>query len=234
MKNYFFIIVLLIPFRLMSQNNFMAISFGGNFPLQDFAQYSNLTNNGFATNGFNGDYSGGFFNKKNIGIGGNIRYASNSIDDNIIYELLLDELLESFELENNPIYYSGFWKYVSLMVGPEYTFPGERTNLDLYTLTGINFVLPPEMSIYAETPDDYYYRSLNVRDANLGFEAGCAFRYHINEYTSVRIHTSWFISTCKGDITKEQGPEDERILEITGYSCYISTLNAGIGIAYRL
>ena len=234
MKKYVCFLVLLLPLQLLSQNNFMAISFGGNFPLQDFAKYSNLTHNGFATNGFNGDYSGGFFRTKNLGIGGNIRYASNSIDDNALYELLLNELIEDFDLENNPSYFSGFWKYVSLLAGPEYTIPRERANIDFYTLAGINFVLPPEMSIYAETPDDYYNRNLKVRAVNLGFEAGCALRYHINEYTSIRIHASWFISTCKGDIIKERGLENERTTEKTGYSCLISTLNAGIGVAYRL
>lgn len=234
MQKYFLLIVLLLPLRLFSQNNFMAISFGGNFPLQDFSEYSDLTHHGFATNGFNGDYSGGFFNGKNLGIGGNICYASNSIDDNTVYELLLAEFPEDFDLENNPSYFSGFWKYVSLLVGPEYTIPRERANLDFYTLAGINFVLPPEMSIYAETPDDYYSRSLEVRAVNLGFEAGCALRYHINEHTSIRIHASWFMSTCKGDIIKKRGLENERTSEKTGYSCLISTLNAGIGVAYRL
>jgi len=234
MKKYLLISLLLLPLSLLSQSNFMAISFGGNLPLKNFASYNDLTQHGFALNGFTGDYSGGFFLKKNLGIGGNIRYASNTLDEDALIDLLSEEFPIDFPLDGDPSYFSGFWKYISVLAGPEYTIQRERANIDLYMLTGINFVLPPEMSIYANNLDDYYNRSLEVRTVNLGFEAGCALRYHINTYTSIRIHMSWFISTCNGNIIKDKQVLGNKTSEKIDYSCPINTLNAGIGVAYRL
>jgi hypothetical protein len=234
MKKYFLLSLFFMPLSLNGQNNFMALSFGGNFPLQDFAKYTLLTSHGFALTGFTGDYSGAFFMKKNLGIGGNIRYASNSVDDQSIMNLITEEFPMEFPLNNDPSYLTGFWKYISLLAGPEYTFASDRMNFDLYAQMGINFVFPPEMNIHAENQDDYYDRRLDLRTVNLGMETGFAIRYHLSLYSSLRIHLSWFYSSCSGEIIKEMEIAGNKTSEKTRYTCTINTLNSGIGIVYRL
>jgi hypothetical protein len=234
MKKYLPVLLVLFPSYLWGQNNFMALSFGGNLPLKNFGSYSSLTHHGFALNGFTGDYSGAYFLKNKLGIGGNIRYASNSLDENALINLLAEEFRADYPLHNEPAYLAGFWKYISVIAGPEYTFPRERANFDLYMLTGINFVLPPDMSTYTSYLDNFYDRRLEVSTVNLAFEAGCALRYHLSFRSSIRIHASWFISTCKGDISKKIEVDGEKTSQKIDYSCPINALNAGIGIVYRL
>jgi hypothetical protein len=202
--------------------------------MKDFASYTDLSKNGFALSGFTGDYSGGFFTQKKFGIGGNIRYASLSIDENALLELMAAEFPAEFPLSEQPSYTTGFWKYVAVLAGPEYTIPRNKANIDLYLMTGINFVLPPEMAVYAVNQDDYYERKTEIKTINLGLEGGCALRYHISEYTSIRFHASWFISTCYGDIIHRMEIQGDLTSDKNAYSCIINTLNAGIGIAYRL
>jgi len=234
MKKYLLFNLLLLPFSLNGQNSFMALSFGGNIPLQDFAKDTRLTHHGFALSGFTGDYSGAFFLKKNIGLSGNIRYASNSVNENAILDLLAEGFPSDFPLSDEPSYITGFWKYVSVLTGPEYTFTSKRINFDLYTQVGLNFVLPIQMSTYAANFDDYYDRRLDIRTVNLAIEAGCALRYHLNAYSSVRIHLGWFLSKCKGEITEVMEVQGTRTSDNIEYSCLINSVNAGIGIAYRL
>ena len=212
----------------------MALSFGGTIPLKEFAAYSDLTKNGFALNGFTGDYSGGFFTQKKFGIGGNIRYASHPVEEKVVQALLAQELPDDFPLTEQPSYIPGFWKHISFLAGPEYTISQSKANIDLFVLSGINFILPPEMSTYAVNQNDYYKRKMEVRTVNLGFEAGCALRIHLNEYTSVRFHASWFISKCDGNIIHEMELQGEKTYNKEKYSCPINTLNGGIGITYRL
>ncbi len=235
MKLNFLIIFFFLPVTFAyGQNNFMALSFGGSYPLKDFASYTDLTHHGFALNGFTGDYSGAFFSKKNFGIGGNIRYTSNSIDENALLDLLVSEFPDDFPLTDEPSYISGFWNHISLLIGPEYTIPTERVNIDLFVHSGITFILPPEMGVEAVNGDNYYNRKLEIRTVNLGLNIGCALRYHLSAFTSIRIHLSYFISASKGDIIKNMDIEGNTTSDREDYFCPINTFNVGIGIAYRL
>jgi hypothetical protein len=231
-------LILFILFSVFSgisaQHNFMSIGFGGSWPLNDFSEHTDLYRNGFALTGFEGDYSGAFFNISKFGIAGNVRYISNALYEAPALELLAGEFPDDFPASEPPVYNMGFWKFVNVLAGPAYTLPFYNFNIDFYALAGIIFNLAPEMGIYAESPAGFYHRKMDVRTVNFGFQGGLAFRYHITARTSFRIYADYLISQAKGEVTTTTNILNNNTSSTTAFSCPVAIFNAGIGIAYRL
>jgi len=234
MRFKIFIIGLSLFGALQAQNNYMSLAFAGSWPLHEYSQHQDLFCDGFALRGFAGDYSGAFFNRKNLGIGGSIRYTSNPVRDESILSLLANEIPNDLQFSEDPVYTVGFWKLVSVLSGPEYTFPRNNMNLDLYIRAGINFILAPEMDIYAQNTEGYFRRELDINTLNAGLASGGALRYHLNENTSVRIYADWFISSCRGEVTQTREFLDNKTETTSAYHFTIAIFSAGIGVVYRL
>lgn len=228
------IISLSIFSSLSAQHNYMSLAFGISWPMKSFSEYSDLYRNGFALRGFSGDYSGAFFNKNNIGISGSIRYHSNPVDDEIILTFLSSEIPEDLPFAGTPVYRVGFWKFVSVFSGPEYTFPMKNMNFDLYIQGGINFILAPEMDVLAENTSGYFKRELDIKTLGAGFKTGGALRFHLNENSSVRLYADWFLSSCRGEVIQEINFPDNKNTSTNTYRCTIAIFNAAIGLVYRL
>jgi hypothetical protein len=234
MKTNILFFFILLPLLVEGQNNYMSLSFGGIIPISNFGSTANLSENGFALNGFSGDYSGAFFLNKYFGIGGNIKYASNSIDEPLVAVFLQNEAPIVSQDSTANSFRMGIWKQIAMTIGPEITFTTARLCFDLFALSGINFVMPPEMAINIETSNESYSRKLETPTVSYGFDLGIALRYHLSEKTSIRLHGSYFQSSIKGEITKILQEDNNETVTTDNYSCPIQTLNFGIGVVYRL
>ncbi len=213
----------------------MSLCFVGNLPLGNFSSTNNLTTDGFALSGFGGEYSGAYFITDNIGFGGNIRFTSNTIDDNAVRTFLREEIPDDFPVET-ALLGIGIWKQVNLVIGPYFSLPLPNISLDAFTLVGINFIMPPEMRITAILDDVSYSRYFSVQSVNYAIDLGIALRYHLNESYSLRIFSSYFQSNSKGTVREEfdlDGDGNSNIEE-RDQSLKIQSVNLGIGIVYRL
>jgi hypothetical protein len=234
MKTAFILLLSTLSIMAGAQSNFMSLSFGGILPLGNFASSSDLQKDGFALNGFAGDYSGAWFLKKHLGIGGNIRYASNPVNEKTIADLLKNVIPDIFPDTLTPAIGIGYWRQVAITTGPEVTFGKGRINFDMYALVGINFVMPPDMLIHVTWNESSYSEKLTVRSVSYAVDLGAALRYHLSEKTSLRLYFGYFQSKAKGtmehtiQIGEEQNTQNEK------YNCPIRTLNAGIGLTCHL
>ncbi len=234
MKAKILLILILMPLLADGQENYMSLSFGGIIPISNFGSAANLNENGFALNGFSGDYSGAYFLNKYFGIGGNIKYASNSIDEPLVADFLRREAPVISQDSTLNLLKMGLWNQIALSIGPEITIPTDRWCFDLFTLGGINFVMPPQMSINIESEDETYTRELKTSTVSYSLDLGIAIRYHLSEKTSVRLHGSYFQSKIEGDIIKTLQEAHNETVITDKFSCSIQTLNFGIGVVYRL
>ncbi len=235
-----FLFILLIMFLLVdAQNNYMSISIGKVFPLESFQATNDLKTNGFALSGISGDYSGAFFLKKNVGIAGDIRFASNSLADNLVASYLKEELFNQdlpFILPDtlNSTISVGIWNQVSFMAGPEITLLANNFNFDFNALGGINFIFPPDMSLSFNLGESSYERKLETRSISYALNIGLAIRYHLSDKSSIRLHCSYFQSNVRGHITNTILYNNTSTTALTPYNCRILSMNVGIGLVYRL
>ncbi|MBN2522511.1 MAG: hypothetical protein JXB24_04520 [Bacteroidales bacterium] len=234
MKSTWIFLFLMISFVLSAQENYMSLCFVGNLPLGNFSSTNNLTSDGFALNGFGGEYSGTYFITSNVGFGGNIRFTSNTIDDNAARTLLREEIPDDLPLEN-ALLGIGIWKQVYLVIGPYFSLPLPNLNFDAFALIGINVIMPPEMKITAFFDEVSYSRNFSVQSVSYAVDLGIALRYHLNENYSLRMFSSYFQSNSKGTVREEfdldgDGNSD---IEERDQSLTIQSVNLGIGIVYR-
>jgi hypothetical protein len=234
MKKVFIIFLTLLTSLAMGQNNFMSLGFGSLIPQGNYAASSDLTRNGFAYNGFTGDYSGAWFKKTPLGLGGNIRFSSNSINEQTAADLLRADIPDIIPDTSTPEIIVGYWKQVSMTVGPVITLSSDHFNFDMYTLGGINFTMPPQMQINVGSNNTKYSETLNPKTVHYALELGIALRIHLSEKTSFRLFADYFQSVAKGTIDSITTQEQEELFENKKYNCPIHSLNAGIGLAYRL
>jgi hypothetical protein len=234
MKLRFLILFTLIPLIVTAQNNYMSLCFGGIKPLGSFTASDNLQKDGFSLNGFAGEYSGGWLLRNHLGLGANIRYASNPIDEDRLSELLLNEIPSFFADTLSPAIGITYWRQVSITTGPYITFGRGLFNFDLFVLGGINFVMPPKMNTNIESGTNSFSSKLESRTLSYALDMGMAFRLHLNDKTSLRLYCCYFQSHARGT-TKQMLQIDREISTANiQYKCPIQTLNTGIGIAYRL
>jgi hypothetical protein len=212
----------------------MSLSFGIGLPLGDFGNTDNLLKDGFAEQGFTGEYTGLYLLADFFGIGGNIKYSSNGLS-RMLRSRIEDEIPGHLPLDSLAITTNfGMWKQIALMIGPHFTLPVSKINFDLYAMGGINFVMPPKMELSAVIDDEWYLRSFSANTVSYALDLGLAMRFHLNEDYSLRLYSSYFISKSKGKIREEinQGINIES--SENDFSGNIGSLHAGIGIVYRL
>jgi hypothetical protein len=235
MKIYLFPLLFALPMISFSQDNYMSLSFGVGIPLGDFGSSDNLTTDGFAEQGFTGEYTGLYLLTDFLGIGGNVKYSSNGISNSKLRTKLKDEIPEDFPIDSLAITTNfGIWKQIALLAGPHFTIPVSRINIDVYAMAGVNFVMPPKMEISAVVDNEWYLREFSANTVSYAVDLGFALRFHLNEDYSLRFYSSYFLSKSKGKIREEinQGGNSEP--SESDFSGDIRSLHAGIGIVYRL
>ncbi|MBN1597493.1 MAG: outer membrane beta-barrel protein [Bacteroidales bacterium] len=236
MKKNIIILLTIISMNSFGQDHYISLTFGLTKPLANFGGSSDPDSKGFALSGFAGDYSGAYFLTDYFGIGGDIKFTSNTLNETKLKDRLDEQLPPEFSGDLEYTYTLGIWKQVALLVGPQLTIPSDNLTLDIYALAGPNFVMTPDFEINAQVDETEFNRRLLSQDVSFGVDLGIGIRYHLSELYSVRIYSSYFISKAKGEIIKETLEENEElpVVEKTNFSLPIQSLNIGIGIVYRL
>jgi hypothetical protein len=235
MKKFIPLLIMLLATSGYSQDNYMALSFGVGIPKSDFGSTDNLAKDGFAEQGFTGEYTGLYLLTNFFGIGGNIKFSSNAVNQTQLGSRLEDELPDDLPSDSLAITTNiGSWKQVSLMVGPHFTLPVSIMNIDVYALAGINFIMPPKIEISAVLDNEWYLREFTGNTVSYAVDLGIALRFHLNEDYSLRIYSSYFLSKSKGKF-REELHEGAGVPPLeSDFSGNIQSIHAGIGIVYRL
>jgi hypothetical protein len=233
MKNLIFISMVFLPEFLFGQYNYMALNFGISHPIGSYAANKDLMNEGFAVNGLTADYSGAYFLFRHIGIAGDIQYTSNGLDDQSAQSLLQQLPVMNLNSDTTISYDLGYWKHVSFMAGPQYTFSSGKLNVDLYVLAGLSFVMNPSVGITVTYYDQSYSHTTWPEYVRFGFDAGASVRYKLSDRYGIRLFASYFQSSGKGD-TENELNIDAKQISIKSFYTNVYTLNFGIGIIYVL
>lgn len=234
MKNYILLLLITFPLLSQGQDNYMSLSFGASIPQGDFVNTNNLLKDGFAEQGFTGEYTGLYLLTDYFGIGGNIKFSSNGVSSKL-RDRLEDEIPDDLPFDSLTITTNfGTWKQVALMVGPHLTLPLSKINIDGYALAGINFTMPPTLEISAVIEDEWYLRTFSANTVSYALDIGIAMRIHLNEDYSLRLYSSYFLSRSKGKIREEINLGGSTDPSESDYSANIRSFHAGIGIVYRL
>lgn len=212
----------------------MSLSFGVGIPLGDFGGTENLSKEGFAEQGFTGEYTGLYLLTDYIGVGGNIKFSSNGLSRNLRTRLE-EELPDNFPPDSIAITTNfGSWKQVALVAGPHFTIPVSNVNFDVYAMAGLNFIMPPRMEISAIIDDEWYLRQFSGNTVSYAVDLGFAMRFHLSSDYSLRLFTSYFMSRSKGKVREELNQGGSLVPAETDFSGNIRSFHAGIGIVYRL
>ena len=231
MKFRIILLLLVIASISKAQDNYMALSFGIGNPLGDYAKTESLANHGYALKGFMIDYSGAYYLTKYLGIGGSILFNQNTLEKGIIREQLID-LLPEGAIDSITNANLGFWSIVSFGIGPQFTLPIGKLNIDAYFFPGINITTHPKLELTAVIDNEPYSTYISSQKVRFGIETGIAFRFALGETTGIRIFTSYLRTTAKGEVIHIENQSGQPT-EID-FSKTIHILNAGIGLVYKL
>jgi hypothetical protein len=225
--------VLLFSLTLYAQNNFMSLGAGVNIPMGDYALSKSISNGGFAKTGINAEYSGTYFIKKNLGIGGILKFNSNLTDSLKVANALAK--FKDSDVPANTEYTctNTQWNLVLVAIGPMLTYPFGNFNIDAYFFAGLNVIQHPEMQLTGDMKNDNYYLVyLQTHYAAFGYDAGINLRCRLNDKTGIKIYASYQGTQAKGELLKQIGHNDA--VSIQNYQCNIHIINAGIGLIYYL
>lgn len=233
MNKKLIILLLAISGVLKAQDNYMSLSFGVGTALGDFAGVESLANNGYATQGFMADYSGAYYPIDKLGLGASIKFNQNGVNKTEVSDALLELLPSdpSIPVENK-VFDLGYWKMVSVGLGPQLTLPSSKINFDLYAYPGLYIVMPPKMQLTALVDGEPATYSAEAQNLRFGFEAGAAIRYRINSTSALRLFTSYMQTSSKGEILSELAGQAGNTN--VDFSTKIQVFNIGLGLVYGL
>jgi hypothetical protein len=230
-----FIIPTLIAQEPVRPEKYMSLSFGAGIPKGNLASDNDIFKSGYASGGFMAEYSGAYFFRKHIGIGGSFQFISNYTDQQKIQDNLESIVPESVQVNVPYVADIGKWDIVSLTLGPQATMQAGVFHFDLYVKTGIYVVSPPLMKLTAIiNSNDAYYCSLDSKLGQPGLSSGINIRIDLNEYTGIKLSGEYEFSRARGTIQERYETQSGTEKWNYDYSANIHLINLGIGLIYRM
>ncbi len=239
-------VLLLNTFSFSQDESFLGLCFGAALPLGEFAETDFYDkSNGYANTGFMFSFDGAWFPDDYLGIGGTVTFASNN-PDKIKYKQDLKQYLNDSTdlgeiLDENFVVDYGVWKYLNIFIGPNFTYPVGRSNIDARILAGVSFGWQPGQTIDAtDANESAFSRKVEGKAiAALGYCVGGGVRYAFKSGYVLRIIAEFANSKPKFEYTSEirleqiQGDEYEIVVEKETYEMPFKNVHLGIGIAYN-
>jgi hypothetical protein len=237
MKRYFslFLIAVVISYATVSsaqKGSFYAgVSGGLSLPSGNFAQ-SDYGNNksGFATSGFNFGLTGVYFLNKNFGVGGVVSYSKYGFKG---AQNLADGYKEAFGVDSATVYIKGDNHSLNIMVGPYYSLPLKKFNIDYRLLVGLVNASLAGNEVFLEDNPDNTFSQKNAKAATVGIQAGIGARYSLNKNFGVVLNVDYFYSKPSFSI-ENVNRANEAGRKITTYSEPLMGLNTNLSLVYQL
>lgn len=234
-----FILLAVGSLQVMAQQNYASISFGAILPQGDYAATGDLSSNGYARNGGAIKFDAGYFPVSYFGIGGSFSFGSNFVNrDSLIKDVI------SYIETNTPggidipdyaeiIYGSGFWNYINLFIGPQFSIRAtQRIYFDFRVLGGLSIIRPPDQELtitYAGNNIDAHTSYNNVA---FGFTAGGGIRIKLNTNLALKLSGDFVQTKTRNTYTFDlfQGVVDN--VPPIDAQFYIRAVELAAGLAY--
>lgn len=199
--------MLFLGIQLHAQQNFASISFGGAFPLGDYAATGDLSSSGYARTGGAIKFDAGYFPVSYIGIGGSFSFNSNyALRDSMIQDLIryveenassVIDIPEDAEI----VYGSDFWNNISLFLGPHFSVRAtQRLYFDLRALAGISVLRPPDMELSIAFDNTEIFNSVSNNMLSFGFTAGGGMRYRLQQDLALKFGVDFTQARSRFDL----------------------------------
>ena len=237
MKNLIVVIAMLCSVSCYAQDKgYVGLTFGASNPLGEFGD-SDIDNEdaGFAQTGMFYDLSFGYKFGKNFGIAAMLRGQANPVDVDEIASQIHDEFSDflgtddfSVKAESDPIS-SGLF-----MVGGYGSFPlTEKLSFESRVLIGLMSATIPEAKItVTDGVDTYWQKQHEGSGSAFAFGLGAGLKFDIGNRICLLANLDY--TTAKPEFKDVEFEDGSGDIETDTYSQSISTLNVGVGIAYRL
>jgi hypothetical protein len=221
---------------VFAQDSFLSISMGASIPLGDYSTTDKVLGSGYAGTNFVLNFDGSYILVPFFGIGGTFSFGSNYTESDKLKNQVIDifrDLYPTFPIpEDSEVDVSlGPWRYVNLMVGPQLSFPIAIIQLDLRTLGGVSFVMPPDRDLSITTPDGDYTSSQKGQLMNFGYLVGGGIRFGMRGATSIRMSADYYHSKPSLEIKNVFLRDND--IEIQEYDMDLNTLHITLGLAFN-
>jgi opacity protein-like surface antigen len=238
-KEILFILLVFGSHQLMAQQNYASISFGATLPQGDYAATGDLSSNGYARNGGAIKFDAGYFPVSYIGMGGSFSFGSNFVNrDSLIKDII------SYIETNTPggidipdyaevVYGSGFWNYINLFIGPQFSIHAtRRIYFDIRALGGLSIIRPPDQELTITYAGNNIYTHTSYNNVAFGFTAGGGIRIMLNTNLALRFSGDFVQTKARNTYTFDlfQGVVDN--VPPIDAEFYIRTVELAAGLAY--
>ncbi len=232
-------IILFVPATTAAQQNFASISFGGSLPMNSYSETGDLASKGYASPSGAIKFDAAFYPVSYLGIGTTASFGSNyALKDSLLNDMLGH--IEQTGALDGPIpgsagvfFGSGFWNYLNLMAGPNFTFrPTKRLYFDFRGLVGLTILIPPQQEMRLVLTDQEVRAGLSGTNLSLGYTAGMGIRYRLNTGIAVRLAADYFRSRTSMDYYFKLIENSTRDLQGVDASFAVETLELSAGLAY--
>ncbi|MGW8314746.1 MAG: hypothetical protein ACWGNV_04030 [Bacteroidales bacterium] len=198
----------LLAYPLQAQQSFASISFGAVLPQGKYASTEGLDDSGYARTGGAIKFDAAYFPVSYVGIGGSFSFGSNFahrdslLEDMILYiEETASSIIDIPE-DAEIIYGSGFWNYINLFVGPNFSFrPAQRLYFDFRALAGGTILRAPDQELRINFDGTEIYSRTSRNKLAFGFTAGAGMRFKLNSSIAIRLAADYFQSRARFEYT---------------------------------
>jgi hypothetical protein len=240
----FIFTILLFQSNTGQNYSFLGLCVGGAIPQGSYAN-TNFSDsiNGFAKNGFVFSFDAAWFPDDYMGIGATVTFASNNTDKQNYMDTLRNYIIDSYSQPfsfppDSIVLDYGVWKYLNLYIGPNFTYPIGRFNIDLRAMGGLSLVWRPTQDIEINYPESGLF-SKTIEDKpvpSLGYSIGGGIRYAFKKGYVIRVIAEYantkptftFIDQISWNSEEELFTTKENDIAVP-----IKNLHLGIGIAYN-
>lgn len=226
--------------------NFLGLCVGGALPQGNFSENNfRDSTNGYANNGFMFSFDAAWFPDDYMGIGATVTFASNNPDKQKYMDDLKNAFINEYEKIETILFPMdsiildyGVWKYLNFFIGPNFTYPVGKFNIDLRAMAGLSLVWKPGQTIQINFPETNSF-SHKVEDKPipaLGYTIGGGIRYAFKSGYVIRFIAEYTNTKPTFEIIDEitWNPEEETFSTIEkDIAMPIKNIHLGIGIAYN-
>jgi hypothetical protein len=203
-KYILLIVILIFASPVFAQNkakNFVGFSFGASVPMGAFSKADagtfNTWNNtaGFAKTGLNMGVEGAYYFLPKLGLAGTINFSNHGGFSKTDASTLGASYTDAFGVAYTTVSTHGQYNSVSILVGPQFSFPMNKLTIDVRVLGGLlKSISTPTMTVQLEDQVDPTFKQLSSKASAFGWQAGGGLRYALTGTLGLLFRADYFSS----------------------------------------
>tara|TARA_B100001109_G_C18841441_1_gene464589 strand:- start:356 stop:1063 length:708 start_codon:yes stop_codon:yes gene_type:complete len=222
----FFLIVSVAAKAQLDKPHFISLNVGSNLPLADYKEVDSVAT-GAASNGIYYSFETAVYLNKFFGIGGSVGTFTNNVNEDDIVKQVESDLGTNQEYEIN----SSDWVNSYYLIGPYFSFGGERLIVDFKFLAGYINSQKPLIDIQSDkNGTSVVSKSEESSSASFGFGYGLHLRIKLIGKLGLRLNAEGFSTKQEFDSKIEANSNGTTQTEKITLEKEIQALNLGAGL----